>query len=159
MGRVAEVLGIEDDGDVKCDFGGDDTFIADFYADGGDDAPPLPGDMAAVDDGPEAGTQQITGFSDSKNASQALPGEKRTYARDVDGTIVAEIHAKRNGDIKITSLKTGGIIDLNGLLIDQNGNLTTPGEVTAKTGTAAVSLSIHKHPTGVGPTGPPIPDP
>lgn len=120
--------------------------------------PPLPGDSAAHVDGSETGTIQITGYHDPENPSTAKPGERRTYARAPDGTIVAEIFAKQNGDIKITSLLAGGIIDLNGLKIDQSGNLTTPGEVTAKTATSGgVGLSTHLTPSPMGPLGPPTP--
>lgn len=102
MGGVAEVLGVESDGDVKVDHGGDDSLIADDFHGSGVDAPPLPGDFASLVPGPEAGTQQINGYSDDRDGV-AVPGERRTYARDSTGTIVAVIWLKANGDLELTT--------------------------------------------------------
>jgi len=107
MGRVAVVLSVEDDGNVKVDTGGDDSLIADSFADGGDDSPPLAGDVAALNDGPETGTQQITGYDDALDGV-ASPGEKRIYSRDSDGVAVAEVYLKGDGSIVIKSLLPGG---------------------------------------------------
>lgn len=127
----------------------------------GDDAPPLAGDFVAIKDSTGRGNSQAVGFIDSKNAGVALGGEKRIYARDpTDGSVVAEIWLKGAGDIAITSIKAGGKITLNGVEIDQQGNITAPGEVTAMAATPAtkVTLSHHMHATaGTGPPSPPTP--
>lgn len=101
MGRIADVLSVEADGNVKCDKGGGDSTIVDHFADSGGDSPPLPGDSAALVDGPRTGTEQSTGYYDPKNEGQAEPGEKRLYARDSDGVLVAEIWLKADGTITI----------------------------------------------------------
>ena len=46
--------------------------------------------------------------------------------------------------IKLTSA-SGQTINLNGVTIDSSGNVVTPGEVTAKSGAAFVTLSQHQH--------------
>ena len=52
---------------------------------------------------------------------------------------------------------TGGLTFDGDLTVD--GKIEASGEVTAMKGTAPVNLSTHKHPTGVGPSGPPTPGP
>jgi len=166
MGRVAIVDSserVEDDDGVsllvKCDPGGDALVTAQHFDSAGVDAPPLPGDSVALEDSAGAGSEQVAGYADTRNAGKAEPGERRTYARDSSGEVVCEIWAKGNGDIDIQALKAGAKIRLGKVEIDQDGNLTTPGEITgmAATPATAVKLSTHIHPTGVGPSGPPQP--
>jgi hypothetical protein len=124
----------------------------------GDDAPPLATDFAAIKEATGRGTTQVVGYQDPKNKGKALGGEKRIYARDPDdGSVVADIWLHGDGTIEITSIKSGSSINLNGVLIDQQGNITAPGDVTAMSASPATSvkLSTHLHPTGTGPSGPP----
>jgi YD repeat-containing protein len=168
-GSIAEVLETvrnTEDGvptlDVRVD-GGKLPLKADHFDSAGVDAPPLPGDNAFAVDTEGSGNVATVGYHDPKNASKAADGERRTYARDANGEITAEIWSKANGDIKITSLKSGGKIDLNGVLIDQQGNLIVPGEITwmavdsANPAPTANKASTHTHGSGVGPTTKPIP--
>lgn len=62
--------------------------------------------------------------------------------------------ANSNGEL---DLAEDGTVTINGLRIDPQGNLSTPGEVTAKDQTAPVNLSTHLHPTAMGPSGAPTP--
>jgi hypothetical protein len=90
-------------------------------------------------------------------------------ARAADGTPVVEMWLKADGTFVISGLLPAGgkieldpltgTLDLNGLKIDTSGNLTTPGEITAKDATPAtsVTLSRHLHGTAVGPTSAPTP--
>lgn len=56
-------------------------------------------------------------------------------------------YMRLNDDQEFVVVAPGGI-NLNGLLIDSAGNLTTPGGVQAGTGTGdSVTLQSHKHPT------------
>ena len=175
MSTVAVVVAFErvsdDNGNgvtVKADIGGENLVNAEQFDGCGDDAPPLPGDFVSLDDNaPGAGAHSVQGFADSKNTGKALGGEKRIYARDPDdGSVVCEIWLKGPGKISIEALKpgadielstaaSGGDIILNGVKIDTAGNITAPGEVTAKAATTPVKLSSHLHPTGTGPSGPP----
>lgn len=143
--------------EVQVDAGGGELLTLEQVDPCGDDSPPLPGDYVAISESTGSGAARTAGFADPKNPGKALGGEKRLYARDAGGTPVAELWLKGNGDIAITSIKGGSKITLNGVEIDQQGNITTPGDVTAKLGAAPVRLSTHQHPTGVGPSGPPTP--
>jgi hypothetical protein len=170
VGRIAHVESSEryteegDDGTahltrVKCDPGGGALQVVEHFSDCGDDSLPLPGDPVALEDASGSGNEQVVGYADIKNAPKAGPGEKRIYSRAADGSPAAEFWLKANGDIVVTSLAPGGKITLNGVTIDQQSNLTAPGEVVAMAATpaTAVKLSTHLHPTGVGPTSPPTP--
>jgi hypothetical protein len=167
MGTTAVVQSFErvsdEDGegvDVKLEPAGETGPLdeAEHFASSGDDAPPLPKDFAAVSDAPGRGSKRVTGYVDPKNAGTALGGEKRIYARDpVDGSVVAEIWLKGTGDISIVSIKSGGKIILNGVGIDQQGNIKAPGDVTAMSAGPGVKLSTHLHGSGTGPTTAPTP--
>jgi hypothetical protein len=150
-----------DDGqlvDIIVDTGGGRLLTLEHVTDCGDDSPPLAGDSVAISESTGQGAARSAGYVDLKNAGKAIGGEKRIYARDPDdGSVVAEVWLKGTGDIVLTSIKSGSKIILNGVEIDQQGNVTTPGEVTAMLGTAPVKLSTHLHPTGVGPSGAPTP--
>jgi hypothetical protein len=166
MGRLAVVVStkrlvVEGSQVVELvvDTGGGNTVTVDHFDGAGEDALPLPGDLIALEEGDGAGNLLAVAYHDSKNAGTAAEGERRTYARGPDGAVVAEIWAKGSGDIKIRSIKAGGKIDLNGFVIDQQGNASTPGEVTAMAATPAtsVTLSRHTHLTGTGPSSPATP--
>ena len=165
MALVAEVKDVEVDGNVKGDLGGDDSFVAEHFADSGEDSPPLPGDSMAVEDGPGEGTMQVTGYHDPVGANrEAVPGEKRTYSRSAAGVKVAEVYLKGDGTITIRSLlaPAGGTFEMDPATgeITLNGKATVDalGEVTAKTDVAGgVSLTGHMTPSPMGPLGPPVP--
>lgn len=124
----------------------------------GDDAPPLSTDVAAIKEATGTGTAQAVGYQDVKNKGKALGGEKRMYGRAPDGTVAAEIWIHGDGLVEITALAAGGRYKIGKVEIDADGNLTTPGEITAKAGTPAlVTLTGHIHPTGTGPSGPATP--
>ncbi len=146
--------------EVKVDQGGSNLVTAELFEGPGVDAPPLDGDLVALVEGPGRGTKLAVAAWDPKNAGKAAPGEYRVIARDpVTGAPALELWMKGNGDADITSIKPGGKVTINGVEIDQQGNLKAPGEVTAKAAspTTSVTLSLHTHPTGTGPSGPPQP--
>lgn len=151
--------GAEDKGNglnVRVDEGSGQLLTLEHLAPSGDDAPPLPGDFVGVKDG--AAKAHAVGYVDQKNPAKALDGEKRIYARASDGTVAAEIWLHGDGLIEITAIAAGGRYKIGKLEIDADGNLTTPGEITAKAGTPAlVTLTQHTHGTGIGPTTPPSP--
>jgi hypothetical protein len=162
MGRVATVIGVESDGDVKCDTGGDDSFVADHFQDSGVDAPPMAGDSVATVDGPETGTQQVTGYNDPNNESTVQPGERRTYARDADGELIAEVYLQRDGTVLIRNIAGGSKIELKAdgsAVINDKATIAFDGEVTAKSDSASTSVGLTTHltPSPMGPLGPPTP--
>lgn len=129
----------------------------------GVDALPLPGDEVQIDDTEGQGSWSCCSFADPKNQGKALEGEHRTFARDDAGELVCEVWLKKDGTIVLKSVKSGAKLDLNGVLIDQQGNAIFPGDVTimavdaASPSPSAVKLSTHLHGTGVGPTTAPTP--
>lgn len=172
MSRVAEVLDstrTDDEAgkglDVKCDPGGGDNVTAPHFADPGDDSRPLPGDYAALEDSAGSGAEQVTGYADVRNAGKAAAGEKRIYARDASGALKIELWLKGDGRLVITNssgtveMAANGDVTINGVVIDADGNITAPGEVTAMAAVPAesVTLSQHIHGTGAGPSDPPTP--
>lgn len=166
MGRIARVVSTKrsvDQGvqvvEIVVDTGGGNTVTVDHFDGAGEDALPLPDDLVTLEEGDGTGNLIAVAYHDPKNAGAAAGGERRTYARGPDGSVVAEIWAKGDGTVRIRSIKAGSKIDLNGFVIDQQGNATTPGEVTAKAATpaTAVNLSTHLHGSGTGPTTGPTP--
>jgi hypothetical protein len=170
MGRVAELLswaqntnGSEKSPLAKGDPGGLATCEAEHFDSSGVDAQPLPGDFFASHDGPGTGDDVVSGYHDPKTTRKAGAGEHRIYARSAPGVVSAEIWCKANGTVEISSLFAGGKVVINGVEIDQDGNVKVPGdvssagEVTAKDATpaTAVGLSTHLHNSAMGPTSPP----
>ncbi len=158
MGRLATVVAVErtDEGiDVKVDPDGGLPIHAVHVEPSGSDCPPLPGDVAALLESSETGVEQAVGYHDPNNDSVSKDGEVRRYARNQGGTVVCEFHLKQDGTVSIRSLAAGSVIELNGVTIDQQGNITTSGEVVA--GATKVPLSTHTHPHPAGPTGVPFP--
>lgn len=165
MGRVGEVNEFArgtfegaQSPEITVDVGSGSPSTAQHHGSPGEDSPPLPGvDFAHLSESPGAGSQDAVGYVDTVNEGKASPGEVRRIARAADGTPVAELWLKQSGDVEITSLKAGGKLTLNGVEIDQDGNISAPGEVTAKAGPGAVNVSTHLHPTAMGPSGAPTP--
>lgn len=115
MPRTGEVLDVErvnEDGleviNVKCDPGGGALVTAEHFGAPGDDALPLPGDTAALQDGAGTGVEQAVGYADTTNRGKSAEGERRLYGRDSAGAPVCEVWLKRDGSILIKVLKTGG---------------------------------------------------
>lgn len=98
----------------------------------GDDSRPLPGDKALIDEEAEA----IVGYADTKNAGVALPGEKRTYARSEDGTVVGHVYLRRDGTIELE--------------LDANGFVAIAGLVDARLATLRSDLTTLKTAIGSG---------
>ena len=149
--------------EVFVELGDDDnpeTVTAELLLAPGIDALPLPGDEVVVEETEGSGDTIAQAFADLINEGKADAGEHRIYARDAAGVVACEIWCKADGTVAVKSIKDGGKLNLNGVLIDQQGNITTPGDVKAMAGTPdaplpGVTLSKHLHPTGVGPSGPP----
>ncbi len=113
MGRIGTVLEFGREAEVewvKIDLGGENTKTADHYSPPGVDAPPLPGDFAALETSTGEGTVQATGYSDA-TTREASPGEHRTYARDSDGLVVGSLWLK--GDGSIVAANAGGQMTLS----------------------------------------------
>lgn len=172
-GIVIAVETVEEDGAkltiIHADTGGGDATRALLNRDPGDDSRPLPGDSVALVGAPGKGAEQVVGIADTANDAVAGAGEKRIYSRSGGGDVEAEIWLKADGSIVVTNksggsirLEPSGSVDINGAVIDASGNISTPGDVTAKDATVPISVSTHLHGgvtvgAGVttGPQGPP----
>ena len=118
---------VDEDGhgvDVVCDPTGGQNVTVPHYAAPGDDALPLPGDSAAIEDSAGAGAEQAVGYADTRNEGKAAPGEKRLYARDTTGQVVGEVWLK--GDGAIVAENAGGTVTLS-----PDGVLTVGGSSKA----------------------------
>lgn len=144
--------------EVTVDAGGGELLTLEHFADSGDDSLPIAGDVVAISESTGQGALRTAGYVDTKNAGAALGGEKRFIGRAPDGTLAAFIHVHGDGLIEIKGLLAGEAYKIGKVLIDKDGNITTPGEITAKAGTPQlVTLTQHAHTTGTGPSGPAIP--
>lgn len=166
MARSAEVQNVERvsrDGvplvEVQVDAGDDDPATVEHWAPPGDDSPPLAGDFVQLVDARGAGAEAAVGYLDVANQGQAEPGEKRLYARNASGAVVATIWLKGDGTVVVTNLSGNSLEMAPSGDVTIKGNLLVEGEVTAKSASpsTAVKLSTHLHPTGVGPSGAPTP--
>lgn len=144
--------------EVTIDAGGGELLTLEHLAEPGDDSLPLAGDFVAVSESTGQGALRAAGYVDTKNAGTALGGEKRIVARAPDGSIAAFVWIHGDGLIEIMGLAAGQAYKIGKVMIDKDGNITTPGEVTAKAGTPAlVTLTQHTHGSGTGPTTAPLP--
>lgn len=71
-----------------------------------------------------------------------------------DGTSWLEVAP--DGVNVVGNFKVFGACDLNGVTIDAVGNLSAPLEVAAMASAVPVHLSLHLHPTAMGPSGLPV---
>lgn len=188
MGRLARLLSflpLERNGvkvsDAKVDTGGGVNVTAQHSAPPGDDSQPLPNDTAVLSNDTGTGRETAIGYIDTNNSQKAQAGEKRIYSRDADGAEIAEVWIKNTGEVIILTpnstftatpegaiigqnsagsfeLQDGGNFIVNGVTIDVDGNITTPGTINADDITADnqnVTLSTHEHNNG----NVPAPDP
>lgn len=172
MPRIAEVRKIErvdEDGakgtNLVVDEGGNPITVEHFTA-AGVDSCPMVGDFVALDDARET----ALGYADVKNEDTSEPGELRAYARDDAGAIVVELFLHKDGSAVIVNKNGGriemapdGVVTINKMVIDKDGNVSTPGEIaadgeiTAIASGASVTVSQHVHPHPMGPTDKPTP--
>lgn len=111
-------------GYLKNDTGGGNDVSSELYNDSGVDAPPLPGDSIVSVGTQGTGRPAAVGSADTKNASTAEPGERRTYARDADGVIKATMLLQGDGAVAITNAVGMITIAANGDIALTNGTAT-----------------------------------
>jgi hypothetical protein len=159
---------------VTHDPGYPDTNEAYVFGPSGEDSPPLPEDSVYLGDSPGAGRENALGYMDTRNEGVAEPGEKRMYARDPDGAIVATIWMQGDGTIFLSNgngsieMAPSGDVTINGVTIDTSGNISTDGDIDAggditatgevTGGALPIALTTHTHNDSLGgPTTAPIP--
>ena len=105
---------------VRVDLGGGEFVEADMYTDGGSDAPPVRGDLAAVVPGPGTGEWLVVAFLDPSRAGVAAGGERITVARNAAGAVVSTITQAADGSVRMENnagwveLAATGIVEING---------------------------------------------
>lgn len=142
IGKVIRTQDSEDGVEVVVAVEGDDNNLvtADHLCAPGVDARPIPGDYAQLTAFP--GDRWTATAYDMAEVPVSKDGEVRIIARDRDsGKAVAWIHISGDGSVNI-----------NGLVIDKDGNLHTPGEITTAKGGMDINLSDHIHLHSMGPT-------
>ena len=137
---------------VKSDSAGNVTSSPISFQAAGDDATPLPSDAVFTDESQGNGRPVALGFVDVKLAGVTSPGEKRIYARDAGGALVASIHLQNNGEITITS--TGTVV-VNGAKIDSSGKIETSAGVDLDKLRADFDAHVHAVNSAPGVTDPP----
>lgn len=141
---------------------GGDTVTAHHFTAPGDDAPPLPGDVAYLGDDAGAGAAQIVGYQDPATAGVALPGERRIYSRSAPGVVAVSLWLKADGTITASN-PGGAVLELAPDGSARVGNalgsfaVDPAGAVTWTTPLGTNGAATHTHPTPFGPSGPPIP--
>lgn len=114
--------------DVKVDPGGGANITGEHFADPGDDSHPLPQDYPISVPLEREGVFPVVGYTDPSNTPKALPGEKRIYGRDENGTVIGEVWIKNDGTV-LASNDAGSIeISPTGQIKSENSK----GSVTIK---------------------------
>jgi hypothetical protein len=143
MSKVAKVIRTqlgEDGVEVIVAADADNLITVDHFCAPGIDARPIPGDFVQIE--PMPGDRWNAVAYDMVEVSVAKEGEVRIIARDpATGKTVGFFHISGDGSVNI-----------NGLIIDKDGNLHTPGEVTTAKGGLDINLSDHIHLHSMGPT-------
>lgn len=175
--------------DAKVDLGGGENILSEHFSDAGDDSFPLDTDYVLASQIPRAGGHVVAGYLDPINEPKAMPGDKRIFARDpATGLAIVEVWLKSDGTAVVSNgagsftldpagsikgingngnfeLESGGNCVINGVVIDTDGNITSPAKITAPEGdftsllAATKELAGHDHPivggsSAPGPTGP-----
>ena len=143
---------------LSVDLGGGDRAEVEWF---GSDSPPATGDVVLVLEHTRSGELVAIGANDGA-VTQSAQGERRWYARDASGVVMATLWLRGDGSIEMSnaagSIKLGadGTVAINGATIDALGNLAA----TSVAGTSA-DLDAHTHtaPPGGGTTTPPDPAP
>lgn len=92
----------------------------------GDDYHPLQGDYLAIVDVPRQNGGVVVGAVDPVNPGQAEPGERRIYARDGSGAVIATIWAYNDGRVRVFNGNGGAT-----LAADGSATVTTPSSSLA----------------------------
>lgn len=98
--------------ELQVDPEGSATVTAEYFDATGEDSPPLVGDSVALIEGPAEGTMQAIAWQDPKNPTKSADGEKRIYSRDPQGAPAVDIWLKGNGDVAITVIKAGAVVEI-----------------------------------------------
>lgn len=147
---------------AKVDRGGSDFITAEHFSSPGDDSHPLPDDYAVIVMTPGNSRAVAVGYLDPANEQKAAAGEKRIYARGVDGKEIVDLWLKNDGsavlqndkgaftlsdDGSITGASPGGSFVLNaaGRFLVNGAEITPTGDFVDSSGRV---LRTHTHSQG-----------
>ena len=167
MGLLGKLLSFARSGQSsqsKVNTGGGYNQTLPHFSAPGDDSYPLPDDHVAAVDVQSTNGRAAVGYVDLKNEQKAAEGEKRIYARDGDGNGVVELWLKNDGSATLSNalgaieLLADGSVDINGVVIDVNGNISSPAAIEAATSLTVGGIEVlghtHTSSTPGSPTGP-----
>jgi hypothetical protein len=135
--------------------GGEYRITSDTVTPPGIDAAPLPGDFAALSDGPGTGDAIAVGTQDGHIAPEAQPGEIKLYARAQDGETFVEVGAvylAADGSITTRNEKGSATLGADGshTIENEKGSATlgADGSYSAKNDKGSATLGAdgsHTH--------------
>lgn len=155
--------------DTTVDPGGGPNLTAEHFAPPGDDSHPLPGDFALLVPLRQTGRAAAGGYVDPKNEQLAAAGERRLYARDGSGNVVATVWIKNTGEVLVENdnasvtlgpdgsytadngagsiqLQPGGNVVINNVTITPAGAISTPTSIASPSIKAdGVEVAGHNH--------------
>lgn len=130
--------------DVKSNPGGGANETAAQFQPAGDDARPLADDYAYTGALPRQGGAAHVGYQDASNAGKANPGEKRLYARDSGGAVVAEIYLQNDGSLTLENGAGSVSVAANGSISADSGGasaaLNNDKTLSITDGTGMISM-------------------
>lgn len=150
-GKVKSFTRFERLSRVKADVGGGDIRTPTHYSAPGDDSQPLPSDYVVMVRVPGTGKYVAVGYLDPNDEQKAGAGEKRIYSRAADGSAVAGVYLKDNGNVVVTAGVNGSApaaltLSANGSIKGQNNNgffeLAANGDFIVN----GIVFDIHSHP-------------
>lgn len=188
--RITDADGLKKS-EIKCDmgFGANANITREHFQGANTDSVPLKGDFSISTGVHGTGASAFVGFLDPNQNQTSGPGEHRIYSRRADGTEVAELFLKNNGQATLSNdngsvtlaadgsssmmnpsgcikLMADGSVDINGFIITARGAASSPLSLSAPSISAAgLELAGHFHTstapsTPTGPNlGPPPPPP
>lgn len=137
-------------GEVKVDIGGAAPITAMCFFPPGTSDWPLPGDTAALVQGPRSGEWVAVGFQDPNLAPPVTaPGERAIYSRSAPGVIAAKILLKADGSVDIND---GQFVFANGTATAQTDFVS--GTKSGATHTHGYTLPLHPSTPNTPTSGP-----
>jgi hypothetical protein len=157
VGRIGQIVEVLDGGrSVKVDLGSGQVVTAQWSTLPGDDTRPIVNDSVYLGALPGSGRWVVLGGIDPKDTRDAGAGERRMYARDSGGDLVAAVWVKSDGSVIITTGAGDHEFNADGSVDFANGaSITAAGDVLTKLG---ISLQTHTHLSSSpgNPSGPPM---
>lgn len=148
--------------DIVVQAGGNFNVTAEQYL--SIDKQPLKTDYVALIKDTGNGRYMVVGCVDPINQSITEVGEEALRGRSSGGSILCKIIAKNDGSVIIDNnngsfqMQADGSFNINGVIIDIQGNITSPSSISGVNVSATTSMNAngkelinHTHPAGTPP--------